>query len=188
MNKHFKRHHARKNNLHISLAEFTCGLARIFIKIRVIITKNGPFPRYTFMVGIEKFYLQILRGTLSTDRDRWRMACCSAAGSQSSEHGHSSFPSCRNMLSATQKDPGWQKAIVFTIASRDSSWIQHSKTNQEQEVIAAQHFTVSFSFSSWYFPGSQGSSSAWLCKTRKSAVEVASSSRQTGSRKGHRYW
>lgn len=109
MNKHFKRYHARKNNLYISLAEFTCGLAWIFIKIGVIITKNGPFPKYTFMLGIEKFYLQILRGTLSTDRDRWRMACCSAAGSLSREHGHSSFHSSRNMLSATQQDPGWQK-------------------------------------------------------------------------------
>lgn len=75
----------------------------------------------------ENTYLQSLRETLSTDRDRWRKAllCCSAPMSTvaSTHSSHSS----RNTPGEAQKTPS-SKSNVLTVPSKSFPWMQLSKS------------------------------------------------------------
>ena len=100
--------------------------------------------KHTFMLGRQKRYLQILRGTLSTDRGRWRMACCSAAVSKWPECRHPGCYSSRNRFNETQTDPGRSRQLFSDHIQLLSLNSKLEKTSQGQEAITARHPTVSF--------------------------------------------
>lgn len=118
--------------------------------------------KHTFMLGRQNVLLQILRGTLSTDRGRWRMVCCSAAVSK--------WPECRHpglappgIDSTKHKQIQGSKGNCYPNTSSYSPWIQSSRNNKPVEAITAQYPTVSFRpISESLFPGPLGSFSAWL--------------------------
>lgn len=115
------------------------------------------------MLRIQKFYLQILRGTLNTGRGRqegklWRsnFRCCGLTlGLRSS----------RNTLNEIQKDPGWWKLLFdyhIQILSLESTLRKQARSRKQSlhSILGCPSDA-----SPHIFPGSQCGFSAWLCST-----------------------
>lgn len=109
--------------------------------IQTLITTVIPNHHHSAKVYIhvskrEKIYLQILGETLSTDRDRWKKACCSAAVSARPWHPHAAAAPLLQEYSQRSTESSRRKRRCFTTPSKFSSRMQPQRASQALEAIS----------------------------------------------------